>query len=151
MNRKEFIKSSGATVLLLSLGVSLESCSSDGEEPTPAPSNTSGNPSSGVNTNIVEFSLAQAPFDVLSTDDAWLLHPTREVLLVNVSGTIRAFTSICTHQGCSDEWTFDGSFQCNCHGSRFNTSGQVINGPANAPLKEFSVTVDGDNITIDLS
>jgi glycine/D-amino acid oxidase-like deaminating enzyme len=42
----------------------------------------------------------------------------------------------CTHQGCvlrQDDAL--GTWDCPCHGSRFDTDGSVIQGPANSPLK----------------
>jgi hypothetical protein len=42
----------------------------------------------------------------------------------------------CTHQGCvlrEDEAL--GTWDCPCHGSRFDADGAVIQGPANTPLK----------------
>ena len=37
--------------------------------------------------------------------------------------------------------------ECDCHGSRFRTSGLVATGPATAPLRSYPVTVNGGVIT----
>jgi Rieske Fe-S protein len=59
-----------------------------------------------------------------------------------------ALTSICTHQTCTiDGW--DGSgYVCPCHGSRFTTSGRVVNGPAPAPLRSFNTAFANNVLTI---
>ena len=55
----------------------------------------------------------------------------------------------CTHQGA--ELLASGDvLQCSAHGSEFNNKGEVRNGPANTSLKTFPVTVNKDEIFIDL-
>jgi glycine/D-amino acid oxidase-like deaminating enzyme/nitrite reductase/ring-hydroxylating ferredoxin subunit len=49
----------------------------------------------------------------------------------------------CTHMKCIIKWNNDEqSWDCPCHGSRFNVEGRVLNGPANENLSYYN---DGDN------
>jgi Rieske Fe-S protein len=60
----------------------------------------------------------------------------------------KAFTAVCTHQGCTVASVRDNVITCPCHGSQFSgTDGSVVTGPANRPLKSVAITVSGSSIT----
>ncbi|MFC8433806.1 Rieske (2Fe-2S) protein [Streptomyces sp. NPDC057253] len=64
-------------------------------------------------------------------------------------GEFKAFSDICTHQGCQVSSVSDGTINCPCHGSKFNiTDGSVANPPANKPLPERQIKVSGDSIQL---
>jgi Rieske Fe-S protein len=64
-------------------------------------------------------------------------------------GTIKAFSAICTHQGCAVTAISGGTINCPCHGSRFKIAdGSVAGGPAPTPLPPVAVTVTGDAISL---
>jgi len=71
------------------------------------------------------------------------------ILLYRVDNqTIRAFSRLCPHQGCSTGAFSNGVSTCPCHSSKFNTDGSVIQGPAPSGLRQYSVTIEGDIVTI---
>jgi glycine/D-amino acid oxidase-like deaminating enzyme/nitrite reductase/ring-hydroxylating ferredoxin subunit len=50
-------------------------------------------------------------------------------------GELHALSAKCTHLGCVVRWnSAEHSWDCPCHGSRFNIDGGVLHGPAAAPL-----------------
>ncbi|MFP5257165.1 MAG: FAD-dependent oxidoreductase [Acidimicrobiia bacterium] len=47
------------------------------------------------------------------------------------SGQVHAVSATCTHMGCTLQWNrAETSWDCPCHGSRFDTGGTVLEGPA---------------------
>ncbi|MEU0844551.1 Rieske (2Fe-2S) protein [Streptomyces sp. NPDC005962] len=63
------------------------------------------------------------------------------------SGQFKAFSSICTHQGCSVGDVSDGTINCPCHQSKFDISdGSPKGGPATKALPGAKITVEGTSI-----
>ncbi len=55
-------------------------------------------------------------------------------------GTVHAVSAICTHIGCTVAWNgAERSWDCPCHGSRFDTDGKVICGPTTEALTPVSI------------
>jgi Rieske Fe-S protein len=64
------------------------------------------------------------------------------------AGTIKAFSNVCTHQGCKVN-KVSSTIDCPCHASKFSvTDGSPTAGPAKKALPEKQVTVDGDSIVL---
>jgi len=75
------------------------------------------------------------------------------ITLANVAGALYAIDDTCTHRGCSlGDGKLDGStLQCACHGSRFDvTSGAVVRGPAEDPVRSYPVNVENGEVQVDL-
>ncbi|HEY8481095.1 MAG TPA: Rieske (2Fe-2S) protein [Spirillospora sp.] len=64
-------------------------------------------------------------------------------------GQFKAFSAVCTHRGCSVDAVADGLINCPCHKSKFKiTDGSVAAPPADKPLEEKQITVQGDQIML---
>jgi Rieske Fe-S protein len=80
--------------------------------------------------------------DVNSTDEiargegAILRSGTRKIAVYrDESGRGLACSAVCTHLGCIVSWNpLEKSWDCPCHGSRFDVHGRVLNGPASKDL-----------------
>ena len=58
----------------------------------------------------------------------------------NEKGKLITLSPTCTHLGCRVSWnTTEGSWDCPCHGSRFQPTGEVISGPAERPLEPIDL------------
>jgi len=66
-----------------------------------------------------------------------------------VAGTFKAFSAICTHQGCVVGSVENGKIVCPCHQSEFSaTDGSVSRGPAVTALTARTVTRNGETLTV---
>ena len=53
------------------------------------------------------------------------------------TGALHERSAVCNHLGCIVHWNFaEKTWDCPCHGSRFDKLGRVLNGPANRDLAE---------------
>ncbi len=57
-------------------------------------------------------------------------------------------TAVCTHEGCAVSGFANSVYVCPCHGSEFNTSGAVVQGPATSSLRQFPTTFANNVVTI---
>lgn len=147
LNRKDFIKQAGCSALfLMAMGITITAC--DTAE-VAGPDNNSSPDGITITPTTITLDLSKPGAAVLNNAGGFLLIGAAKALAVNVNGTIRAFTSVCTHAQCSTEWAYQNSrMVCTCHGSQFNNEGQVVIGPATAPLKSFASTRSGNIVTI---
>ncbi|TVQ67375.1 MAG: Rieske (2Fe-2S) protein [Balneolaceae bacterium] len=156
-SRRQFLRTAGSTALFATLGIGFYGCGSDtvtadisGDDAAPGARFSTVNANTEgvtISSGSVVLDLSTDALQFLNTQGSAILITGANVLAVNVGGqNIRAFTSVCTHQGCSIQWTFgEGQFTCTCHGSRFDTGGAVTRGPATRNLAEYSVS-RGENI-----
>ena len=65
------------------------------------------------------------------------------------AGTYKAFSAVCTHQGCVVSGVANSTITCACHNSQFSAAdGSVITGPATKALAAKTVSVSGDTLTV---
>ncbi len=62
------------------------------------------------------------------------------------AGTAHVRSAVCTHLGCHVQWNEEErSWDCPCHGSRFDVDGAVLNGPAISGLEEVPLEKASDD------
>lgn len=77
----------------------------------------------------------------LSPGEARVIEKDKEKFSVYMDeeDNIHCLQAICNHRGCTLVWnTAEKTWDCPCHGSRYNYKGQVAHGPALIDLKNYS-------------
>jgi nitrite reductase/ring-hydroxylating ferredoxin subunit len=78
-----------------------------------------------------------------------ILKDQKIVVVQPTEGQFKAFSAVCTHKGCVVGSVDGGNIVCPCHNSTFNIAdGAVTGGPAQGPLPEQAIKVEGDQITL---
>jgi 3-phenylpropionate/trans-cinnamate dioxygenase ferredoxin subunit len=75
------------------------------------------------------------------------------IALCNVNGRFYAIDDVCTHDGGPlDQGELDGELvECPRHGALFDvTTGQPRTLPAVRPVKTYAVTVEGDDVRVEI-
>lgn len=73
--------------------------------------------------------------------------PEIPALLIHSESGFSAFSLVCTHLGCTVGQSADG-FACPCHGSRYDSAGNVTHGPAKNSLRPLRVEKISDGLLI---
>ncbi len=146
---------SGAATLGVSVPL-LAACGDDGSQEAADPSDpTSSAPSSSAPPADEESTTstgAPAAAGLVATSEVpvgggVVVKEAEVVVTQPTAGEFKAYTAICTHQGCLVSSVDGGKIICACHSSSFEiTDGAVAGGPASAPLAEVPVTVEGDQV-----
>ncbi|KQV62916.1 hypothetical protein ASC64_17690 [Nocardioides sp. Root122] len=142
INRRRALTGSAA----IAVGVPvLAACGSD----TSTAVDSSGSADSGSGSSGGAGGEALASAADVPVGGCFVVSGAKVVLTQPTEGDFKAFTAVCTHQGCLVESSTEGDIPCPCHSSKFSLDdGSPISGPASAPLEAVEIRVSGDSITL---
>lgn len=146
INRRRALAGSAA----LAVGVpALAACGADDSTADPGTEgvepSTSGEPSTSAEPSARGETLASTT-DV-PVGGCFVVSGAKVVVTQPTEGDFKAFTAVCTHQGCLVETSTEGDIPCPCHSSKFSLEdGSPVSGPATAALAAVEITVNGDSI-----
>lgn len=114
---------------------------------TTSTSSASGSDSSSSASSSSGGGAALAATSAVPVGGGMVLAAQKIVLTQPTAGTFKAFTAICTHQGCVVGTVQNGLIVCPCHGSAFHAAdGSVANGPASQALAPVAIKVANGQI-----
>lgn len=164
--RRTVLRAAGL-VALSGGAVALAACSADTPTSTPSAPATSAEPSatessaapspsesSAASQSPTEEATSEAPegTEVAISEVAvggGVVVDDKYVVTQPTEGKFKAFSAICTHQGCPVGSVEDGLIICPCHGSQFDiATGDPTGGPAQEPLPEVEFATAGDSIYV---
>jgi glycine/D-amino acid oxidase-like deaminating enzyme/nitrite reductase/ring-hydroxylating ferredoxin subunit len=96
------------------------------------------------NINVaVQYTEFVRPLDAISPDEvapgqgAVIRRDARPIAVYrDEAGAVHEYSAVCPHLKCIVHWnSLEKSWDCPCHGSRFDAYGSVLNGPATTPLE----------------
>ncbi|MDT0465638.1 Rieske (2Fe-2S) protein [Streptomyces gibsoniae] len=91
--------------------------------------------------------VALGPESEVPAGSAKLYRDENVVVSRTANGSLKAYSTICTHAGCAINKLAGTTLICPCHGSRFDAvTGKVVQDPATEPLHELSVEVKNGRI-----
>ena len=148
--RRQFCQQACHAASLAALGVILPGC---GGSPT-APTGGGGVPSLPVLNSTISgnaFTLtidANSPLNTVG--NAALVQASGRQFLVarTAQDAFVALTATCTHEACTVTGFSGGNYVCPCHGSRYNTAGAVLSGPAPRSLAQFASAFANGVLTV---
>jgi Rieske Fe-S protein len=164
-SRRDVLRTAGLVALSGGAVLTLAACGADGQagEAVPtsaapsssaasAPSASSTPSASGAASTSAAGKAPSGP-SVATADvpvgGGVILQDADFVITQPTKGSYKAFSKICTHQGCPVGKVEGGLITCPCHGSQFSIEdGSVKNPPASKPLAESATTVSGSKVYV---
>jgi Rieske Fe-S protein len=144
-SRRALLAGAGVACAAMLAGCTTHDASNGGT--TPATSGTATSAGGSTATSSAPAAGALAATSQVPDGGGKIIDGKNIVITQPQSGSFKAFTAICTHQGCIVSSVSNGTINCPCHGSKFSIKdGSVINGPAPSPLASIAIKVEGTSI-----
>jgi nitrite reductase/ring-hydroxylating ferredoxin subunit len=145
--RRALLAGAGVTCAALLAGCSTHDASNGGSTPSAAGAATSAAGATTSAAGSAPPAGALATTSQIPDGGGKIIDGVNIVITQPETGAFRAFTAICTHQGCIVNSVSNGTINCPCHGSKYSIKdGSVVNGPAPSPLAAIAIKVEGTSI-----
>jgi nitrite reductase/ring-hydroxylating ferredoxin subunit len=145
--RRALLAGAGVTCAAMLAGCSTHDASNGGSTPSAAGAATSAAGAATSAAGSAPPAGALATTSQIPDGGGKIIDGVNIVITQPQTGSFRAFTAICTHQGCIVSRVSNGTIDCPCHGSKYSIKdGSVVQGPAPSPLAAIAIKVEGTSI-----
>jgi Rieske Fe-S protein len=147
LGRRALLAGAGVTCAAMLAGCSSSTHDASNGGSTPAAAGTAASTGGSAATGSALPTGALAATSQIPDGGGKIIDGVNIVITQPESGSFRAFTAICTHQGCIVNSVSGGTINCPCHGSKYSIKdGSVVHGPAPSPLAAIAIKVEGTSI-----
>jgi Rieske Fe-S protein len=144
LSRRQMMRTAAVTGTVVAAGAALAACGSSDSSGSGSSGSSAGGSGSSDSSGGVLAKTSDIP-----VGEGKIFADKHVVVTQPVAGTYKAFSSTCTHLGCTVDKVSNGLIQCPCHGSKYSVAdGSVKAGPAPKPLPAENITVQGENIVL---
>lgn len=152
ISRRQFCASACQAASTATLATLVTACGGGADSPTSPSGRTSTLPVSAGRFTGTAVQVTTTGTALDEVGGAVLVESTAGVFLVSRPNatTFQAVDAVCSHQSCTITGADGAVFVCQCHGSRYSRSGQVLGGPAMASLRQFATSFGDGVVTIRL-
>ena len=133
MDRKEFLSAIGFSAASIALAACVGGCKKDS--------------ASGPTVDFT-IDITQPAYSALANPGGYIYY-NGVIVAKTTSGSIIAVSQACTHEGANVQYQSNNNrFYCPRHGATFSNTGSVTGGPASTSLKQYTVTINGNNVRV---
>lgn len=126
---------------MIGAGAALTACGGGGTDSPPS-SSTSSSDTPAAGTSIGKAADVPVGSGKIFADQ-------KVVVTQLAAGDFKAYSAVCTHQGCVVSSIDKSEIHCACHGSAYSIKdGSVVNGPATTALTSETVTDKNGTLTL---
>lgn len=152
VSRRDVLRSAGAAGAAVAGAGALAACGSSSTTSASSAASAAGSAASAAATKAATAASSAGVGTTVAKADVPVGGGKivgKSVVTQPTAGQFKAFSAVCTHEGCLVSSVENSQILCFCHHSAFDAAtGAPVSGPARSPLPPKSVTASGDNLVV---